>query len=36
VCERVEDLRPISEFLGYEEQKSARALLEEVDAPSAE
>ena len=36
VCERVEDLRPLSEFLGYEEQKSARALLEEADAPSAE
>ena len=25
VCERVEDLRPISEFLGYEEKKAARA-----------
>jgi predicted PurR-regulated permease PerM len=36
VCERVEDLRPISEFLGYEEKRSVRAPLEEVDAPSVE
>jgi predicted PurR-regulated permease PerM len=36
VCERVEDLQPISEFLGYEEQKYARASLEEVDVPSGE
>jgi predicted PurR-regulated permease PerM len=36
VCERVEDLQPISEFLGYEEKKSVRAPLEEVDAPSVE
>jgi predicted PurR-regulated permease PerM len=31
VCERVEDLRPISEFLGYEEKKSVRAPSEAVD-----
>jgi predicted PurR-regulated permease PerM len=34
VCERVEDLRPISEFLGYEEKKSVRVPLEALDAPS--
>jgi predicted PurR-regulated permease PerM len=34
VCERVEDLRPISEFLGYEEKKSVRVPLEAIDAPS--
>jgi predicted PurR-regulated permease PerM len=34
VCERVEDLRPISEFLGYEEKRSLRAPLEALDAPS--
>jgi predicted PurR-regulated permease PerM len=36
VCERVEDLRPISEFLGYENNKSAREPSEKIDAPSAE
>ena len=39
VCERVEDLRPISEFLGYEDNKSTRERSEKVDAvdaPSAE
>jgi predicted PurR-regulated permease PerM len=36
VCERVEDLQPISEFLGYEKKKSARAPLEEVDVPGGE
>jgi predicted PurR-regulated permease PerM len=30
VCERVEDLRPISEFLGYEGRRSARSGLDEV------
>jgi predicted PurR-regulated permease PerM len=34
VCERVEDLRPISEFLGYEEKKSMGTPMEEVDVPS--
>ncbi len=34
VCERVEDLRPISEFLGCEEKKSVRAPSEVVDVPS--
>ena len=34
VCERVEDLQPISEFLGYEEKRSLRAPLEALDAPS--
>jgi predicted PurR-regulated permease PerM len=36
VCERVEDLRPISEFLGYEGNKSTREPSEKIDAPSAE
>ena len=36
VCERVEDLRPISEFLGYEEKKNVRAPLQEGDVPNAE
>ena len=36
VCERVEDLRPISEFLGYEEKKDVRAPLQEGDVPNAE
>ena len=36
VCERVEQLRPISEFLGYEERKTVRAPLEDVDVPSVE
>jgi predicted PurR-regulated permease PerM len=31
VCERVEDLRPFSEFLGYEEKKSVRPPSEDVD-----
>ena len=31
VCERVEDLRPLSEFLGYEEKKPMRPGSEEVD-----
>jgi predicted PurR-regulated permease PerM len=34
VCERVEDLRPISEFLGYEEQKSERIPTEDADVPT--
>src|ERR1700674_2437212 len=33
VCERVEDLRPISEFLGYEERRSVRTPSEAVDVP---
>jgi len=36
VCERVEDLRPISEFLGYEDKKSTRAPSEKIEAPSVE
>jgi predicted PurR-regulated permease PerM len=36
VCERVEDLRPISEFLGYEDTKSTREPAEKIEAPSAE
>jgi predicted PurR-regulated permease PerM len=36
VCERVEELRPISEFLGYEEKKFVRTPLEDVDVPSVE
>jgi predicted PurR-regulated permease PerM len=36
VCERVEDLRPISEFLGYEEKKSVRAPSEAVDVIGVE
>ena len=36
VCERVEDLRPISEFLGYEDNKSTREPPEKIDAPSAD
>jgi len=36
VCERVEDLRPISEFLGYEDNKSTPEPAEKIDAPSAE
>jgi predicted PurR-regulated permease PerM len=36
VCERVEDLRPISEFLGYEDNKSMREPSERIDAPSVE
>jgi len=35
VCERVEDLRPISEFLGYEDNKSTRERSEKVDAVDA-
>jgi predicted PurR-regulated permease PerM len=35
VCERVEDLRPISEFLGYEEKKSVPTRQEDVDVSSA-
>jgi predicted PurR-regulated permease PerM len=35
VCERVEDLRPISEFLGYEERKPASTTQEGVDVSSA-
>ena len=34
VCARVEDLQPISEFLGYEEKKSVRPPSEAVDVPS--
>jgi predicted PurR-regulated permease PerM len=34
VCERVEDLQPISEFLGYEEPKSVRAPLGDADLPT--
>jgi predicted PurR-regulated permease PerM len=33
ICERVEDLRPISEFLGYEERRSVRTPSEAVDVP---
>jgi hypothetical protein len=36
VCERVEDLRPISEFLGYEDNKATRQPSEKIEAPSAE
>ena len=36
VCERVEDLRPISEFLGYEEKKAARAPLDDDAVARAE
>jgi predicted PurR-regulated permease PerM len=36
VCERVEDLRPISEFLGYEDSKSTPEPAEKIEAPSAE
>jgi predicted PurR-regulated permease PerM len=36
VCERVEDLRPISEFLGYEGNKSTREPSEKIEASSAE
>jgi predicted PurR-regulated permease PerM len=36
VCERVEELRPISEFLGYEEKKSARTPLADVNVPAVE
>jgi predicted PurR-regulated permease PerM len=32
VCERVEDLRPLSEFLGYEEKRPVRSPLEDADA----
>jgi predicted PurR-regulated permease PerM len=35
VCERVEDLRPISEFLGYEERKPASTTQQNVDVASA-
>jgi predicted PurR-regulated permease PerM len=35
VCERVEDLRPISEFLGYEERKPASTTQQNVDVSSA-
>ncbi len=34
VCERVEDLRPISEFLGYEEKKSVTTREEDADVSS--
>jgi predicted PurR-regulated permease PerM len=33
VCERIEDLRPISEFLGYEEGRYVRTPSEAVDVP---
>ena len=33
VCERVEELQPISKFLGYEERRSVRTSSEAVDAP---
>src|SRR6202171_6309823 len=36
VCERVEDLRPISEFLGYEDNQSTRETSEKIEAPSVE
>ena len=36
VCERVEDLRPISEFLGYEGNKSTREPSEKIEASSVE
>jgi predicted PurR-regulated permease PerM len=36
VCERVEDLRPISEFLGYGDKKSTREPSERIEAPSVE
>jgi predicted PurR-regulated permease PerM len=35
VCERVEDLRPISEFLGYEERKPASTTQQNIDVSSA-
>ena len=35
VCERVEDLRPISEFLGYEERNSVPPAKEDVGVSSA-
>ena len=31
VCERVEDLRPLSEFLGYEDKKPVHSASEEAD-----
>jgi predicted PurR-regulated permease PerM len=34
VCERVEELRPISEFLGYEDQKSVPAPSKGADVPA--
>ena len=34
VCERVEDLRPISEFLGYEEKKPVSTPQEDVEVSS--
>jgi predicted PurR-regulated permease PerM len=36
VCERVEDLRPISEFLGYEDNKATPEPSEKIDAPGAD
>ena len=36
VCERVEDLRPISEFLGYEEKKPVSTTQEDVGVSSTE
>ncbi len=36
VCERVEDLRPISEFLGYEERKPVSTTPEDVEVPSTQ
>jgi predicted PurR-regulated permease PerM len=36
VCERVEDLRPIGEFLGYEQKKSVATTQEGVDVSSAQ
>jgi predicted PurR-regulated permease PerM len=36
VCERVEDLRPISEFLGYEEKKPLSTTQEDVEAASTQ
>jgi len=36
VCERVDDLRPLSEFLGYEDGRAARSEPDEAQAASAE
>ena len=36
VCERVEDLRPISEFLGYEENKPMSTTQEDVEVSSTQ
>jgi predicted PurR-regulated permease PerM len=32
VCERIDDLRPLSEFLGHEEKRHVRTFPEDVDA----